>query len=85
MVEITREMKEERNRKIAAIEKRVDDRINRAIANGQNSCLFECYRDSINDGPFYTEVRKKYEDAGYFIKPTGYICGVWQLTEDICW
>lgn len=31
------------------------------------------------------EVRKKFIQAGYIVKPTGYIGGVWQLTEDICW
>ena len=31
------------------------------------------------------EVREKFRKAGYKIKPTGYIGGVWQLTEDISW
>ena len=31
------------------------------------------------------EVKEKFKQAGYIIKPTGYIGGVWQLTEDICW
>ena len=31
------------------------------------------------------EVRQKFLQAGYIIKPTGYIGGIWQLTEDICW
>ena len=31
------------------------------------------------------EIRKKFRAAGYTIKPTGYIGGVWQQTEDICW
>lgn len=31
------------------------------------------------------EVRERFRKAGYIIKPTGYIGGVWQLTEDICW
>lgn len=31
------------------------------------------------------EVKKRFIEAGYRIKPTGYIGGVWQLSEDICW
>lgn len=31
------------------------------------------------------EVRERFRKAGYKIKPTGYIGGVWQLTEDIMW
>lgn len=40
-----------------------------------------CYRfDNYKD-----EVAEKFIKAGYKIKPTGYIGGVWQLTEDIMW
>lgn len=31
------------------------------------------------------EIKKRFQKAGYIIKPTGYIGGVWQLTEDIYW
>lgn len=31
------------------------------------------------------EIKAKFRQAGYIIKPTGYSGGVWQLTEDICW
>ena len=31
------------------------------------------------------EIKKRFTSAGYRIKPTGYIGGVWQLSEDICW
>ena len=34
---------------------------------------------------YASEIKAKFKQAGYIIKPTGYICGVWQLTEDICW
>ena len=34
---------------------------------------------------YASEIKKKFQQAGYIIKPTGYIGGVWQLTEDICW
>ena len=31
------------------------------------------------------EIKKRFINAGYRIKPTGYIGGVWQQTEEICW
>ena len=31
------------------------------------------------------EIKAKFQQAGYIIKPTGYIGGVWQLTEDLMW
>ena len=31
------------------------------------------------------EIKKLFTDAGYRVKPTGYIGGVWQLSEDIHW
>ena len=42
----------------------------------ENKYHFDDYAD---------EIREKFRQAGYIIKPTGYIGGVWQLTEDICW
>ena len=34
---------------------------------------------------FDDEVKEEFKKHGYTFKPTGYIGGVWQLTEDICW
>jgi hypothetical protein len=34
---------------------------------------------------YASEIKAKFKQAGYIIRPTGYIGGVWQLTEDICW
>lgn len=31
------------------------------------------------------EIKKRFTNAGYRVKPTGYIGGVWQLSEDIYW
>jgi len=31
------------------------------------------------------EVKRLFLDAGYTFRPTGYVGGVWQLSEDICW
>lgn len=83
MLEITNEMKNMRAERIAKIEKKIDERIKNAVQRGELSCYFPCDKDSDKD--VYDEIRSKYEKAGYKIKPTGYIAGVWQLTEDICW
>ena len=34
---------------------------------------------------FYNEVKEEFEMNGYRFKPTGYVDGVWQQSEDICW
>ena len=31
------------------------------------------------------EVKAEFKKHGYIFKPTGYINGVWQDSEDICW
>ena len=47
----------------------------------KGECEFYKYRfDDYED-----EVREKFRQAGYVIKPTGYIGGVWQKTETIWW
>lgn len=83
MLEITSEMKNARANRIAKIEKKIDDRIQMAMSRGETSTYFPCDKDG--DKGVYDEIRNKYEEAGYIIKPTGYIGGVWQLSEDICW
>lgn len=44
----------------------------------------ECF-DLDKYDPYCEEVRALFENYGYKIKPTGYIGGVWQLTEEIIW
>lgn len=83
MLEITNEMKNIRAKRIAEIEERVDECIKIAVKNSQTECYFPCDKDYDKD--VYDEIRSKYENAGYKIKPTGFIGGVWQLTESICW
>jgi hypothetical protein len=83
MIEITKEMKSAKEKRIAEVEKKVDAQIKLGIEYGQNRRVFCCDKEA--DADVYDEVRKKYERAGYKIVPTGYSGGVWQLTEDICW
>ena len=48
-----------------------------------NSDAYTSYKYRFDD--YAEEIKAKFKQAGYIIKPTGYIGGVWQLTEDICW
>lgn len=45
----------------------------------KNEDGIDCY---IN---FDEEVKAEFKRNGYSFRPTGYIDGVWQHTEDICW
>jgi hypothetical protein len=44
---------------------------------------YDAYKYNFDD--YKEEVKQVFKKAGYIIRPTGYIGGVWQLTEDICW
>lgn len=83
MIEITKEMKDISRKRMAEVEIKVDNQIRRAIERGENQAYFAC--DIDGDSDVYSEIRAKYEKAGYRIVPTGYIGGVRQRTEHICW
>lgn len=82
---ITKEMRDSRAEKVDAIIERVNSDIKRAAEKGLHECYFACDKDSYSDAPFYEEVRERFESYGYRIKPTGFIGGVWQRTENIEW
>ncbi len=44
---------------------------------------YDSYKYRFDD--YADEIKAKFKQAGYIIKPTGYIGGVWQLTEDLMW
>lgn len=59
---------------------------------GEISSTFR--KDWVDDGispykylfvDYADDIRQKFLESGYTIKPTGYIGGVWQRTEDIMW
>lgn len=55
--------------------------IEKASANGDRQTTFNPpsgYR-------FYDAVKDEFLKKGYSFKPTGYIGGVWQHSERICW
>lgn len=78
---ITKEMKEIRQQQLEKIYEKTNKDIQRAVENGFNSICFPLDKSD----KYYYEVRAEYESKGYKIKPTGYISGVWQLTEDMYW
>ena len=83
MVKITDETKQVKADRIQIVCKSVDINILHAIDRKLNRCYFPCDKDI--DADVYDEVKELYEAEGYKIVPTGYIGGVWQRTEDICW
>jgi hypothetical protein len=67
---------------VAELNKRVGwvmDGIERAKSQGRTrDCFSVCT-------PYQDEVKRMFIARGYTFKPTGYVGGVWQLSEDICW
>jgi len=88
------------NKEVAINEckRRTEAAIMRAVENGRDkTCLEEtgCYLKEdgtvgtcSRDGRYIDckhEIKAWLKDLGYRIEPTGYIGGVLQRTEDICW
>lgn len=80
-IEITQEMKESKQIKIDKYVEDINNSIRRAVENGRHDICFPIDKDNT----YYWDVRRLFERKGYRIKPTGYIGGVWQLTEDLYW
>lgn len=56
-----------------------NERINKAIKEGKN------YTSFVISVEVEDYIKEMYKKQGYTFKPTGYVGGVWQRTEDICW
>ena len=76
-----------RTRKNTSHTKAIEDAIRK-----QNKTIQRAMEEGRHEAHFYTlprtienEVKKSYESKGYTFKPTGFIGGVYQLTERICW
>ena len=80
-IKITNDIKMEHKNRIDEIVERQNRSIKSAIARNYHSTCFVLDKYDSD----YIEVRNIFENAGYVIKPTGYIGGVWQTTEEICW
>lgn len=80
-IKITKEMVDTKQKRIDNAVSNQNAIIKVAIEHNRTSCVFNLDKQD----ELYSEVRAIFERAGYKIKPTGYIGGVWQLTEDICW
>ena len=66
--------------------------IKEASAEGRRKCCFNppAYWYTTKDGirtfiKYDEEVKELFIAKGYTFRPTGYIGGVWQRTENICW
>lgn len=55
--------------------------IEKARAAGKYQCNFYPYCK----GDHYDSIKALFQKHGYEFRPTGYIGGVWQTTENICW
>lgn len=53
------------------------------LPQGHKYQEWDFYKYSFSD--YEDEIREKFRKAGYTIKPTGYIGGVWQRSETIFW
>jgi 6-phosphogluconate dehydrogenase len=53
--------------------------IERAIERGESRVCFSVALKYVDD------VKKLFVRLGYTFRPTGYVGGVWQRSEDICW
>lgn len=62
-------------------EAEIDTLIAESFRRGYRKAFFPIDKSDVD----YEYFRALYEANGYRIVPTGYIGGVWQLTEDICW
>ena len=58
---------------------RVNSAINKAIESGISDACFDVHYKYEDD------IKKLFKNKGYSFKPTGYIGGVLQSTEKICW
>lgn len=55
--------------------------IEKAKAAGKYQCNFYPYCN----GDYYDSIKALFQKHGYTFRPTGYVGGVWQTTENICW
>ncbi|NDD52323.1 hypothetical protein EBZ39_00325 [bacterium] len=78
---VRNEMLQNENYK-AAVEKQINyvmRSIETAKSRGYSHACF-CVHPS-----YEREIKNMFLTAGYTFKPTGYVGGVWQLSQDICW
>lgn len=84
-LKITTEMRTGRAKRVDELIAHTNENIKRAAEQGKHRCFFPVDKECESEAPFYAEVKRKFEAAGYRIVPTGYNSGVWQKTEDIEW
>lgn len=81
---ISKKMQQSRELHISRIIGRVNGYILKAVEEDRHECYFACDKNSDKDAPFYDEVRKRFEEAGYKIR-VSYGNGSLQRQERIMW
>jgi hypothetical protein len=79
---VRKETQENENYKIAISQaiKNLNKRIEEAKKKGLTDTSFGGFSYKHED-----ELKRLYKEKGYWFKPTGFIGGVYQTTEQICW
>jgi len=75
---------------IAEICENLVAKIKEATQKGRRKTYFNLYSKTASENKLYagdyeSQIKKLFEQKGYYFTPTGYIGGVWQRTEDINW
>ena len=81
---ITEEMRKNRQKRLDMAIAKQNYAIQWAVECGRDETTVECY-GTVSDGDLYEDVKAAFEKAGYKIRPTGYVGGVWQKTMTIYW
>lgn len=73
----------ESNDNLRTFIKEVEARIRRAMEQGKTSCHFGGMDEYLKDYEYQAKV--EFLRRGFSFKPRGYIEGVYQKTQEICW
>lgn len=73
------EANEEYNKMIYYVEKSIKE----AMERGETSCHFDMQDEYLR--PWQLEVKAEFAKRGFTFRPRGYIGGVLQRTQQICW
>lgn len=75
--------KTESNEELIKFTKEVEARIRRAMEEGMRSCYFGSDDPYMRD--YERQAKEEFTKRGFSFRPRGYIGGVYQRTQQICW
>lgn len=61
----------------------LEARIRKAMEEGRRDCYFGGSDDDMTDIEY--TAKREFLSRGFSFRPTGYMNGVWQLSQQICW